>query len=291
MKYNLRADLRSWQYVNYFPLDLKDKAFQQVLASLKLQGGNLGIQLSPNLSGRFPPTSKEFIYGGISFMFIREGSFIAGGIDEKSGDELLIPYDYCIGRDPVTNEQYAIYAVEKGLGFFYAKGKNNHPVGGITWKAAMDFVNWFKERHNAEIPDNYVVDLPSTEEWEKAARGVDGRIYPWGRKFDINMCNTKENNIGETTPVGKYSPMGDSTFGMRDMAGNVWEWTRSSMGNIPNSLARIMRGGSYGDKSIYAACTFSMEYPIATSADSFGFRLAIVPKSKYLLDEVYFPTL
>jgi hypothetical protein len=105
----------------------------------------------------------------------------------------------------------------------------------------------------------------------------------------MRLCNTQESNIGETTPVNRYSPFGDSVYGARDMAGNVWEWTRSSIGNVQNSISRVMCGGSFGDKSIYARCAFRMEYPIVTSANSFGFRLAITPKSKDVLNEVHFP--
>jgi len=292
--------LAKWQYVDYFPSTHTERAFQRVLDSLRLQGSNLDIQISNGLRNRFSPIApKEYIYGGLSFMFVRSGTFLIGdgeknkntGVYEKTKHELLIPYDYCIGRDPITNEQYATYVIEKGQKFYFTKGKNDHPVTGITWKDAIYFVEWLNKRYSAELPYGYIFDLPSTEEWEKAARGLDGRIYPWGDNFDKNKCNTRESSIDETTLIGKYSPDGDSPYGAKDMAGNVWEWTRSSFGDVSNSIRRIMCGGSYGDEPIYARCAFRMEYPIATSADSFGFRLTIIPKEKNLRDEVYFPTL
>lgn len=284
--------LRSWQYVDCFPSSQKERSFQLILKSLELRKNKLGIQISPI-------APKEYVYGGILFMFVRYGTYLTGdgernkntGTYEKTKHKLLMPYDYCIGRDPISNEQYAIQVLEKGQNFYFPKGRNDHPVTGVTWNAAMDFVDWITKRYGAELPHGYIFDLPSAEEWEKAARGLDGRIYPWGDNFDKHKCNTRECNIGDTTPVGKYSPDGDSTYGAKDMAGNVWEWTRSSFGDVSNSLTRIMCGGSYGDEAIYARCAFRMEYPIATSASSFGFRLAIVPKDKNLRNEVYFPTL
>ena len=80
---------------------------------------------------------------------------------------------------------------------------------------------------------------PPRAEWEKAARGADVRIYPWGDAFDPGKANTAESKIGGTTPVGQYSPQGDSPYGCADMAGNVWEWCRDWFDRKNINTARV----------------------------------------------------
>ena len=120
----------------------------------------------------------------------------------------------------------------------------DYPVVWLFWHEAWAYAAWAGRR------------LLSEAEWEKAARGPDGRIYPWGDTFDAGKCNTSEGKRGGTTPVGAYSPQGDSSYGCADMSGNVWEFTSTLYRPYPYMADdgredpegagwRVSRGGSY----------------------------------------------
>jgi formylglycine-generating enzyme required for sulfatase activity len=150
------------------------------------------------------------------------------------------------------------------------KGKENHPVGLVSWHDARAYCKWLSE------VTGKLYRLPSEAEWEKAARGTDGRIYPWGNRWKKKRCNTEEGVEWETTPVDAY-PSGASPYGCLDMAGNMWEWTLSLWGedygrpesgylydpddgreNVEagDEIYRVVRSGSWSDDRHDARCAF-----------------------------------
>ena len=180
--------------------------------------------------------------------------------NEQPQHRLHLP-DFYIGKYPVTNEQYAAFVkATHGAAPRHWKngqipaGKGNHPVVSVFWKDAVAFCRWLSQASGTPL------QLPTEAEWEKAARGVDGRLYPWGKQPPTKeLCNFG-GNVGDTTPVGQY-PAGASPCGALDMAGNVWEWTRSlhrpypyqpeDGRNSPDGEGlRVVRGGSWDDYSV-----------------------------------------
>jgi eukaryotic-like serine/threonine-protein kinase len=170
---------------------------------------------------------------------------------------------FWVAKSPVTNRQFAAFTqsregerVARLRGWRIPPGKEEHPVVSISWDEAAAFCAWLEHTNGHEIC------LPTEAEWEKAARGTDSHIFPWGSQSpDARRCNFNQ-IVKDTTSVGKYSPDGDSPYGCVDMAGNVWEWIqdwydsgyyarspRSSPGGPEEGEQRILRGGSWNNNT------------------------------------------
>ncbi|CUS32972.1 hypothetical protein COMA1_10912 [Candidatus Nitrospira nitrosa] len=189
----------------------------------------------------------------VDMVKVRKGLFLYG-INEKRE---TIYHDYWIDKYPVTNEKYRAFIEAGGYenqacwspeGWKWKTEKNitrpaywydskwdkpNHPVVGVSYYEAEAYAKWAGKR------------LPTEQEWEKAARGEDGRRYPWGEEFDKQKCNSYESAY--TTPVSQY-PQGASPYGCYDMAGNVWEWCTRGYDEQKKDT-RVIRGGSWGSSS------------------------------------------
>lgn len=135
-----------------------------------------------------------------------------------------------------------------------------HPVVGVSFYEAVADAKWADK------------ELPTEEEWERSARGTDGREYPWEGGFDKEKCNTAESGIGKTTRVTRY-PNGISPVGCYDMAGNVWDWTRSKDG--PYS---VLRGGSWDNSLEIARCATRLRNNPFNRTISVGFRCLRIKK-------------
>jgi len=227
-------------------------------------------------------------------VLIPAGEFLMGSdpsVDEDAQDHeqpqhtLSLP-DYYLTKTPVTNAQYAAFVQATGhrqpehwKDRKPPSGQEDHPVVWVSWHDAVAYCGWLSEVTGRPYR------LPSEAEWEKGARGDDGRLWPWGNQWDAKRCNTIESGKGDTTPVGAY-PQGASPYELLDMAGNVWEWTRSVHKSYPydpddgredleapDTVRRVLRGGSWDDYRGSARCVErSRGYP-DSSADDLGFRL------------------
>ena len=161
----------------------------------------------------------------------------------------------------------------------------NHPRENINWYQAIAFCRWLSWRlgggYDLARIDLWKVRLPTEFEWEKAARGTSGRIYPYGNWFDRNKANTRETGIRQTTAVGIF-PHGQSPYGVMDMSGNVWEWClgnyRNSQRdpgseNLTNDDLRLVRGGSWYSLPDVARAAFRNYSLPADRLDDYGFRV------------------
>jgi formylglycine-generating enzyme required for sulfatase activity len=176
---------------------------------------------------------------------------------EQPASVVRVP-PFAIGRCPVTNAQYAVFVEATGhpapqhFGDWGLppRGKEDHPVVNVSWHDAVAFTKWLSEATGRAFR------LPTEAEWEKAARGTDGRLWPWGDEWPsgVKRANTADGGPGDTTPVGAYSPQGDGPYGCADMAGNVWEWCSTKWRNDYTTPAdegpggddrRVVRGGSW----------------------------------------------
>jgi formylglycine-generating enzyme required for sulfatase activity len=193
---------------------------------------------------------------------------------------------FAIARFPVTNALYAVFALAAGASApLRWRGPQppaallDHPVVDVSWDDAAAFCRWLRAATGRPFR------LPSEAEWERAARGAEGRAYPWGDGFDPARANTREAGLFGTTPVDAH-PDGASPEGVYDMAGNVWEWTGSLDAPYPYVAGdgreaeaapgrRIMRGGCYANPQGYARCACRFRLAPATRNEFTGFRLAL----------------
>ena len=195
-------------------------------------------------------------------ILIPAGEFIMGSEEfepEMPIRTVFLP-DYYIDKYPVTNADYKRYMHETCAipprhwgGMEIPEGLENHPVHRISWFEAMQFCEWADKR------------LPTESEWEKAARGVDGRRWPWGNKFDENNCLVWDRgDYLMTAPVDAH-PGGASPYGVMEMSGNVEEWTADWYDAYPASpyngkafgkKFRALRGGSSFFTQNHARCAY-----------------------------------
>ncbi len=203
-----------------------------------------------------------------------------------------------IAKYPVINADYGAFVLETKhrspahwAGDNYPEDLASHPAVNVSWHDAVAYCRWLtdKLRETGQLGKSDAVRLPTEAEWEKAARGTDRRLWPWGNQWEQDHCNIQESGIGMTTPVGRYSPAGDSPYGAVDMAGNVWEWcsTRWQEDNrlpiedewtrdyLGGDVPRVLRGGSWNCVRGNARAAFREWNAPARTDAQFGFRCCL----------------
>lgn len=179
-----------------------------------------------------------------------------------------------IGRHPVTNARMAAFAdhagppADAGLAArLSAPTLADHPATGLTFDEALAFCAWATAREGRRVR------LPTGPEWEAAARGGDGRPWPWGASFDPDRCACAEGDAWTTAPVDAH-PEGASPWGAEQMAGNVWEW----VGDPPDEDGwRRVRGGCHLDHGWGLRASRSLPADPARATHTTGFRIAVNP--------------
>ena len=230
---------------------------------------------------------------GMTMVFVPQGAFIMGapagtGDPDESPTHTVTLHAFWIDRTEVTNAMYAkcvqagACQPPDGVGAnadrpsYYGNGLfANYPVIQVTWSDADKYCQWAGAR------------LPTEAEWEKAARGTDGRIYPWGNGLPTGNLVYADKTIGDTSPVGSF-PDGASPYGALDMAGNVWEWVAdwydkdyyflppASDPQGPSSgTERVMRGGAYLNNIELSTTTNRNSLAPNQSGIAIGFRCAL----------------
>lgn len=219
-----------------------------------------------------------------NMVLVPKGSFIMGG--SRSGNEVIrienIPYDYYIDETPVTNQQYRKFLADYSLNKHALchknepKNKDHSPYADYEYTKMLQFTegNWLPDDYftNSKYDDYPVVlidwwdayayakwagkELPNELEWEKAARGIDGRIYPFGNNVSVencsDYCNVLESNIKNPTSTYKYTK-GISPYGCYDMSGNIWEWCNDDFTPGSPFSSKLLKGGS-SIRNLIKAC-------------------------------------
>ncbi len=214
--------------------------------------------------------------------------------NEQPQHALSLP-DYYMAKTPVTNTQYVAFVQASGYKppeHWQNKqpphGQENHPVVNVSWDDAVAYCRWLAKTTGKPYR------LPGEAEWEKGARGTDGRIYPWGNEWDANRCNSSEGGKGGTTPVDAY-PAGASPYGLLDMSGNVWEWCSTIWQGTAypfqvqdewtkvypdrTDVLRVLRGGSFIDNDRRVRCASRYWSSPHHGVINIGFRVVGSPFS------------
>jgi hypothetical protein len=273
------------------------KQLQKRFENLPLSQVDSAISMSnPNLVNQYdkPPILSEFLPQPFDWCEVLAGHVI---VDDVSYDVER----FFIAKYPITNQQFDIFAgAEDG----YANAEwwefseeasrwylqnpapekpsyrdQDIPRTEVNWFEAVAYCRWL----TAVTNNIFVFQLPTEWQWQRAAQGDDGRLYPWGNEYAKNRCNTLKSAIGRPTKVTDY-PGGVSPFGVFDMCGNVSEWCLSDFERYSTQLEgeqqRVIRGGAYDSGRTFAQVIIRNYAAPDTILEKIGFRIvAMIPQS------------
>lgn len=213
-------------------------------------------------------------------LYIPGGTFMMGCDKDQeptaSPPHAVIVAPFYLDKTPVTNAEYLEFIRATRHAFpsgwtqaSYPAGQENWPVTGVSWDDAQAYAKWKGKR------------LPTEAEWEFAARGRDGRLYPWGSQFNPTLTNSGERALQHPEPVGSHLEAA-SPFGVLDTSGNVWQWCQDGYRLYPGNKmkfdvpanAKVIRGGSFAsDRNHVTTTTRNLDLPTSRSSE-IGFRCA-----------------
>jgi len=233
-------------------------------------------------------TIKKSVRGDIDLVYVPSGEFTMGSdekLNEKPKRQVYLD-GYWIGKNIVSVAQFRAFCRAKPYNYDWTKFKpqwgwiDTHPMVLVNWDDARAFCKWAGG------------DLPTEAQWEKAARGTDGRQFPWGNKFDPAKLRT---NTQSTAPVGSF-PLGASPYGCLDMAGNVYQWCLDfyspSYDGLPDrnptgppiGRGHILRGGDWGDDnriSFRSAYRYADLFATGAPTSSSGYKAGAIRTPLY----------
>ena len=209
-----------------------------------------------------------------------------GKSDEEEPQRQIELDGFYMGRYPITNAQYQVFVsrTRQSLPRYQEKSRFNSslmPVVGITWYEAVAFCDWLSEKNDQKFR------LPTEAEWEKSARGTDGRQYVWGDQWHLDKAHFAESRFKQLVEIGVYEE-NVSPYGCRDMVGNCYQWcadwfhaqTYKYSSNINPKGAKagrrkVIRGGSWNTKGQFSGrCANRAAHPPDQAPNWIGFRLA-----------------
>ncbi|MPY77383.1 MAG: SUMF1/EgtB/PvdO family nonheme iron enzyme [Actinophytocola sp.] len=221
---------------------------------------SLLVATSTGLEDAEEPGGRVFRHpaDGKRMLLVPAGTFLSG----PDNQPMWLPGFY-IDAQPTTNVEYARFVEATGHRppphwDDVPDTRGMHPVVSVNWRDAQAYAIWAGKA------------LPTAAQWEKAARGAHGDVYPWGGHASARHCNARESCVGTTTPVDAY-PEGTSPFGVLDLCGNVWEW--STTVGAPGSYLR--KGGSFAHPLTDCAPFRASEAAADVVADDTGFRCVV----------------